>query len=252
MKKIIVSLTIALFASIFFLIACSSEKDPAELAIKTAEQAVEATKVSADKIIPDQLKELENSLASAKEKMVKKEYKEALAEATTLIAKAKDVRAAAKDKKDELTQKWTALSQELPKMAEALQNRVNTLSKAKKLPAKLTKEKFAEVKAELDSMKEEWTKAQESFKNGSFMDAVNVATSLKDKVAKSMEDLGISAPAPAPVPEATQKTKVVGNRDSKRYHLQGMKYYNAVESYHRIEFDSEADAIKAGYQKAPK
>ena len=47
-----------------------------------------------------------------------------------------------------------------------------------------------------------------------------------------------------------QKVKVIGNRDSKRYHLPGMKYYNAVEAYHRVEFDSEEDAIKAGYHKA--
>lgn len=63
------------------------------------------------------------------------------------------------------------------------------------------------------------------------------------------------APSPeaakAPAPEAAQKIKVIGNSDSKRYHLPGMKYYNAVKAYHRIEFDSEADAIKAGYQKAP-
>jgi hypothetical protein len=50
-------------------------------------------------------------------------------------------------------------------------------------------------------------------------------------------------PAPASVPtsapKATQKTKVIGNSDSKRYHLPGMKYYNAVKAYHRVEFDSE-------------
>ena len=51
---------------------------------------------------------------------------------------------------------------------------------------------------------------------------------------------------------AIQKIKVIGNQDSKRYHLPGMKYYNAVETYHRVEFDSEADAIKAGYHKASK
>jgi len=54
-----------------------------------------------------------------------------------------------------------------------------------------------------------------------------------------------------PAPEETKKIKVIGNSDSKRYHLPGMKYYNAVKAYHRVEFDSEADAIKAGYNKAP-
>jgi hypothetical protein len=57
--------------------------------------------------------------------------------------------------------------------------------------------------------------------------------------------------APAPAPEAMQKTKVIGNSDSKRYHLPGMKYYNSVKAYHRVEFDSETDAVKAGYKKAP-
>jgi soluble lytic murein transglycosylase-like protein len=48
------------------------------------------------------------------------------------------------------------------------------------------------------------------------------------------------------------KMKVVGNRDSKRYHLPGMRYYYKVEAYHRVEFDSEEKAIQAGYHKAPR
>ena len=44
--------------------------------------------------------------------------------------------------------------------------------------------------------------------------------------------------------------KVVGNRDSKRYHLPGMKYYDKVNEYHRVIFDSEEEAIHAGYHKA--
>jgi hypothetical protein len=60
------------------------------------------------------------------------------------------------------------------------------------------------------------------------------------------------SPSPVPAPEVTQKTKVIGNGDSKIYHLPGMRYYNAVKAYHRVEFDSETDAIKAGYSKAPR
>ncbi len=65
-------------------------------------------------------------------------------------------------------------------------------------------------------------------------------------VAQPTAPVKTSPASPAPA----QKVKVIGNRDSKRYHLPGMKYYNAVEAYHRVEFDSEADAIKAGYYKA--
>ena len=47
------------------------------------------------------------------------------------------------------------------------------------------------------------------------------------------------APAIATVSEATQIIKVIGNSDSKRYHLPGMKYYNAVKAYHRVESYSQ-------------
>jgi len=52
------------------------------------------------------------------------------------------------------------------------------------------------------------------------------------------------------LPLKEQKAKVIGNRDSKRYHLPGMKYYDKVLAYHRVEFDSEEEAIRAGYHKA--
>ena len=199
MKKIIIGLAVVLFVSISFLIACSGGKSAAELAIKTADEAVNATKAEAAKILPDEVKSLEDTLASAKEKVVKGEYKAALEEATALAGKAKKVLAAAKAKKEELTQKWTELSQGVPQMVADLQNRVDVLSKARKLPANLTAEKFAEAKARLTSIKDEWIKAEESFKTGSFADAVSVASSVKDKAVKAMETLGMSAPAAAPV-----------------------------------------------------
>jgi hypothetical protein len=50
-----------------------------------------------------------------------------------------------------------------------------------------------------------------------------------------------------PPPEGGQ---VVGNRDTKRYHLPGMKYHERVKAYHRVVFQSEREAIRAGYVKA--
>jgi hypothetical protein len=69
------------------------------------------------------------------------------------------------------------------------------------------------------------------------------------KASLPVAQAAIESPTEA-VSTATQKIKVIGNSDSKRYHLPGMKYYKAVEAYHRVEFDSENDAIKAGYHKA--
>ncbi len=52
------------------------------------------------------------------------------------------------------------------------------------------------------------------------------------------------------VPPSQGKAKVIGNSDSKRYHLPGMKYYHKVKAYHQVIFNSETEAIKAGYIKA--
>ena len=60
----------------------------------------------------------------------------------------------------------------------------------------------------------------------------------------------VSSEAAAPSADDKQ-VKVVGNRDSKRYHLPGMKYYDKVLEHHRVIFASEEEAIKAGYHKAP-
>jgi cytoskeletal protein RodZ len=59
---------------------------------------------------------------------------------------------------------------------------------------------------------------------------------------------------PPPLLNSAQPEKgiVMGNRDSRRYHLPGMKYYDKIASYHRVEFASEEQAMKAGYHKAPR
>jgi DNA repair exonuclease SbcCD ATPase subunit len=196
MKRIFVSIVAMLFISVLFM-ACADEKGPAELAMKAAEQAVAATKAEAEKLVPDQVAALESVLASAKDKLAKGEFKEALNEAQGLVGKAKDVLAAAQAKKDELTQKWTELSQGLPQMVEAIQGKVDDLSKLKKLPKAITTEKLAEAKSGLEAVKADLAKAQESFKSGNIAEAIAVATAVKEKAVKAMESLGITAPEPA-------------------------------------------------------
>ncbi len=200
MKKKLFCLATALFVSVFFLISCSSDKVPAENAIKAAEEAVSATKAEAVKIVPDEVKALEDAVAAIKEKFVKKEYKEALDEAINLKNKANAVLEKAKNKKEDLTKKWTETTQALPKMMEDIQAKVDSLSKVKKLPKTLKKETFEEAKAALASAKDELTKAEASFKDGSLNEAVGMAATLKDKVVKIMESLGMSAPVPAAAP----------------------------------------------------
>jgi hypothetical protein len=194
MKRNLVSILIALFGMTVMFIACSSDKGPAELAIKAAEEALNASKAEAVKYVPDEVKSLEGALAAVKDKFAKGDYKTALGEAQALAGKAKGLGDAAKAKKEELTNTWTNLSQGLPNMVGAIQSRVDLLSKSKKLPANLTAEKFAEAKTGLAAAQEEWGKALESFKAGNMADAIAVANSVKGKAVNAMEILGLPVP----------------------------------------------------------
>lgn len=44
--------------------------------------------------------------------------------------------------------------------------------------------------------------------------------------------------------------KIIGNKNSKIYHLPGSASYNKISEANRVYFNTEADAEKAGYRKA--
>lgn len=192
-------LTIIVFACCFALTACSTAKAPADAAIKAADEALASVKSEASIYVPDQLKGVEDALAAAKENFQKGEYQKALTGATDLAAKAKDLAAAVVAKKDELTKSWQDMSGGLPGMVDAIQKRVGILSKSRRLPAGLDKDKFESAKASLATVTQTWTEASDAFKGGNLMDAVNKAKEVKEKAGEIMSTLGMK------VPEAAKK-----------------------------------------------
>lgn len=206
MKRSFIFVVLALFTVIVFFIACARDKEPAQLAVQAAEQAVNAVQAEVTKFVPDQMAALKAALDSVNDKMAKEEYKAALAEAQAIPGMAQDVLAKAQAKKDELTKKWTDMTQGIPQMVDASQAKVDELSqlKPKKLPKDITVEKLAEVKTTIEAVKADLAKAQETFKAGSMTEAIAAATIVKEKASKAMESLGITptpstpeAPAPA-------------------------------------------------------
>ncbi|MBN1615400.1 MAG: hypothetical protein JW950_13115 [Deltaproteobacteria bacterium] len=203
MKKSLIFLAAAFFAIAVFISACGGSKKPAELAVKTAEEAVNAAKTEVEKILPEDVKSLDEALAAVKEKFAKGEYKAVVTEAHDLAGKAKELVEKAKAKKEELTESWERFSRELPKMVETIREKVDALTKAKKLPANFTAEKIEEIKAWLADSEEDWTKAVESFKAGNFAEAVATAAAIKEKAEQAMESLGLSVPAAVPAAPET-------------------------------------------------
>jgi hypothetical protein len=195
LKKILSFFVAALFA--LSLGACSSAKAPAEQALKSAEDALNAGKADAVKYIPEQVKAAEGALTAAKDAFAKKDYAAATTAATDVAAKVKGFSAAVAAKKAELTKAWEEQSQMLPNMIAAIKSRVDVLSKSKKLPANLDKEKLEGAKNGLAEIDKAWGEASTAFKEGGLADALAKAKSVKEKAVEVMTTLGMKVPEAA-------------------------------------------------------
>jgi uncharacterized protein YaaN involved in tellurite resistance len=198
MRKIVLLSVLMIVAAGLIAMGCSKAKEQAEAALAAAEKAINEVKAEAVKYVPDQIKAVEAALNGAKEKFGKKDYKGALSDAQGIPGKVKEIVASLNAKKDELTKTWSNLDQGIPKMMEAIKSRVGILSKSKKLPANLTKEKFEEAKSGLESALKDWETAKESSKAGNLAEAVTKGNTVKEKAVQILQILGM------PVPEAAK------------------------------------------------
>ena len=177
------------------LVACASDKEPAEMAIKAAENAVNAAVAEASKYVPDQVKSVQDAVKGLKDSFAKGDYKAVLTGAGDVTAKAKALADAAAAKKAELTKSWQEMSSGLPKVVEAIKSRVDVLSKSKKLPANVSKATVDSARSGLAQINKTWTDAQDAFKSGNVADAISKANAVKTQAAEIMTKLRMEVPA---------------------------------------------------------
>ena len=174
-----------LFCVMLLVVSCSMVKAPAQLAIKTAEEAMNTVRAEAAQFVPEQLADMEAVLAAAKQSFETGDYKAALAGAKDIPAKIKDLSTAIEAKKAALPQDWQALAAEMPKL---IANVKSAVSKARGVDKKV----LAEARTAVDGMPEAWKQAEEEFKAGKLYEAVTKASGIKEKAAKIMADLGMN------------------------------------------------------------
>jgi hypothetical protein len=172
-KKLIIALcclSIGLLA-----VGCGMGKAPAQAAITAGETALAAVKDEAVKYVPDQVAAIEKVLADAKAAFDKSDYAAALNTAKDVPAKVKDLYTAIEAKKAELPAVWEGLAKDMPKLIAEVKSFV---AKAKGAD----KEAMETAKADVKGLDATWAKAQEAFKAGNLIDAVNEATGIKGKI----------------------------------------------------------------------
>jgi hypothetical protein len=178
----------ALLVALLFFTACeSAQKTGAEAAIKTAQTAYAAIADQANQYVPDQAKDVQSAIQSAKDSFDKGDYSAAFDTAKTLPGKIKDLAAAASAKKDELTAKWKDLSSSMPGLIAAVQSKADALTKSHRLPTGAADT--------LASVKQSWTDASSTFSSGQIQDALAKASAAKDKLTELANKLGVKTTA---------------------------------------------------------
>jgi len=176
------------------LAACASDQGPAEMAIKTAEAAVNSVIAEATKYVPDQARAVQDALKAAKDSFAKGDYKAALTGTTDVTAKAKALGDAVTAKKAELAKSWEDMSGGLPKVVDAIKSRVDILSQSKKLPANLDRAAVDSAKSGLEAITKTWSDAQAAFKEGQVADALTKAKAVKAQAVDVMTKLHMDVP----------------------------------------------------------
>jgi len=180
------------------LLACSSQKDPAEQAIAKIDNSMDMIHDTATKYSPDTLKAVETQVSALKQSFSKGDYASVLAQAPAVTAAVTDLRKDAQEKAyqadkalAQVKQQWRNLSVEVPKLVAGLHTQLDTLSSGKGLPRGVTKASVASAKDGVASLDTMWTDANNAVSSGDYAGGVSKAQAVKDKAAELMHTLGM-------------------------------------------------------------
>jgi len=179
---------------IISLAACSSNKEPATVAIKAAEDAFTAARSEAEKFVPDQVKSVEDAIKVAKASFEKGKFDDALNIATATQEKVKEMNAAVAVRKENLARNWAELTGGVPEMLEAIKSRLDTLKASKRLPTSMDKAKLEQAEMHYEMATIMWDESKKSFSGGNPDDVMPLATAAKEDAVAAMKLLEIQAP----------------------------------------------------------
>ena len=196
----IAKMFVALTATALALAACANHKEPAEKAIAQVESALAEIRADAEKYAPEDLKGLDESIATLKRGFGNKRYSEVLTaqpSVASAVTALKETIAKAKADSEEILAaaqaEWTELNASVPPLVDAIQGRVDTLTKSRKLPKDVDKATFETIKTDFETVKSDWTAATREYAAGAAADAVRKARAAKSKAEEIHAKLGMNS-----------------------------------------------------------
>jgi hypothetical protein len=182
------------------LMACTSQKEPAENALAKVEASLNEVRADAEQYAAEELKAADQSIANLKSRLANKEYRLVVIESSgvatridalkTTIAEAK---ANAEATLAAAQTEWNDLSASVPPLVEKLQARVDQLTRTRRYPKGMDKAAFEAAKSGFETLKTEWSEAGNEFAAGQAANAVRKARNAKARAEELMNTLEVQA-----------------------------------------------------------
>ena len=190
---------VAASVAAILMIACSSQRAPAEQAVAGIDTALSAIHDSAATYSPDKLHTVEEQVSALKGNLAQGNYKEVLdaapaanAAVASLTDDVRTKQAAADSALAQTKQQWRTLSEEVPKLVASVHSQLDTLSKARKLPKGVTKAAFESAMERAASLDSTWAEATSTLaKDDNYASAVAKGQSVKDNATELLRALGV-------------------------------------------------------------
>jgi HAMP domain-containing protein len=189
---------LAIAAAAMLVTGCARQKAPANDALEKIENALAEVRDDAARYAPDGLKGVESQLQRLRQSFEAKDYENVLAGTPQLEKAVGSLKSAVEASKASARAalaaaktEWEGLSADVQKTITDIQARVDTLSKAKRLPFGLSKDEFEGAKSAFESMKTQWAEASADFRKGDAIDATAKAKTVKGMGEELVERLDV-------------------------------------------------------------
>jgi len=165
------------------LTACANQMAPAKQALDEIYNVEIATTADASKYVPDEMVSFHKEIGDLQSSYDKQDYAAVLAHAPAVLADAKNLAAAAAAKKGEIAKaletEWSGLAASLPQWITTVKDRVEVLSKPKRVPKGID---LAAAKSGLADATDGWARAQGAKASGEVDSAIATAKAGKSKI----------------------------------------------------------------------
>lgn len=184
-------LLVMALAIVLFVPACGVQQRAAETAITSAEEALNGVKEEAMKVAPDEVKALEDAIASARASVEAGDYKAAIDTTQGIPAQVQELSAGLEDKAAQLQSQWDALNTALPGAVADLEKQVGRMRRP---PSGMDAAAWDNLKTSLADAKAKWGEAQTAMGGGMMAEAVTKANEVKATVVDAMTALKMKVP----------------------------------------------------------